>query len=46
MNRLAVISSFLGEQRNRYMSYKPERELEEKFSLARQIVGLDGLELC
>jgi len=46
MNRLAVISSFLGEQRNRYISYKPDRDLEEKFSLARQITGLDGLELC
>lgn len=46
MNRLAVISSFLGEQRNRYMSYKPERDLEEKFALACQIEGLGGLELC
>ena len=25
MNQLAIISSFLGEQRNRYMSYKPDR---------------------
>ena len=46
MNQLAIISAFLGEQRNRYMSYKPDRDLEEKFSQALQIEGLNGLELC
>ncbi len=46
MNQLAIISAFLGEQRNRYMSYKPERALEEKFSQALQVEGLNGLELC
>ncbi len=46
MNQLAVISSFLGEQRNRYMSYKPEQDLAAKFALACQIEGLGGLELC
>jgi xylose isomerase len=46
MNRLAIITSFLGEQRNRYMSYKPDQDLEAKFKLALQINGLDGLELC
>lgn len=46
MNQLAIISSFLGEQRNRYMSYKPDRVLEEKFSQALQVEGLNGLELC
>jgi xylose isomerase len=46
MNRLAIITSFLGEQRNRYISYKPDQDLEAKFKLALQIDGLDGLELC
>ena len=46
MNQLAIISAFLGEQRNRYMSYKPDRILEEKFSQALQVEGLNGLELC
>jgi xylose isomerase len=46
MNRLAVISAFLGGVRNRYITYKPDRTLEEKFAVAAQIEGLDGLELC
>ncbi len=46
MNKLAVITGFLGEVRNRYMLYQPDRGLEAKFALAERIVGLDGLELC
>ena len=46
MNKLAVITSFLGGVKNRYITYKPDRTLKEKFSLAAQIQGLDGLELC
>jgi len=46
MNKLAVISAFLGGVRNRYMVYEEERELEEKFRLASKIEGIAGLELC
>ena len=46
MNKLAVITAFLGGVRNRYIKYKPDRTLEEKFAVAAQIEGLDGLELC
>ncbi|MFH1084677.1 MAG: sugar phosphate isomerase/epimerase [Chloroflexota bacterium] len=45
-NKLAPISSFLGLARNRYMQYQPERTLADKFALAAQIQGIDGLELC
>ncbi len=46
MNKLAAITAFLGGVKNRYITYKPDRTLEEKFALAAQIEGLDGLELC
>ncbi len=46
MNRLAIISSFLGTIRNRFMEYRGDRTLEEKIRLAAQVPGLDGLELC
>ena len=46
MSKLAVITAFLGGVKNRYITYKPERTLEEKFAVAAQIEGLDGLELC
>ena len=46
MNKLAVITAFLGGVKNRYITYKPDRTLEEKFALAAQIERLDGLELC
>jgi xylose isomerase len=46
MNKLAVITAFLGGVKNRYITYQPDRTLREKFSLAAQIQGLDGLELC
>lgn len=46
MNKLAIISAFLGGVRNRYMQYHPERELKEKFAIASQVDRLDGLELC
>ncbi len=46
MNRLAVITGFLGAARNRYMDYQPDRTIEEKLRLAERIDGLDGLELC
>ncbi len=46
MNKLAIITAFLGESRNRYIAYKPDRTLPEKFALAKQVENLDGLELC
>jgi len=46
VNRLAVISSFLGGSRDRYITYKPEVDLPERFGRASRITGLDGLELC
>jgi xylose isomerase len=46
MNKLAVITAFLGGVKNRYITYKPDRSLEEKFAVAAQIERLDGLELC
>jgi xylose isomerase len=46
MNKLAVITAFLGGVKNRYITYKPDRTLEEKFAVAVQIERLDGLELC
>ena len=46
MNKLAVISAFLGGVRNRYIQYKQDRSLEEKFKLASKIENIDGLELC
>jgi xylose isomerase len=46
MNKLAIISAFLGGQRNRYMAYQDECSLAEKFARAAAIEGADGLELC
>ncbi len=46
MNKLAVITGFLGTVRNRYMLYHEDRPLEQKFALADEIDGLDGFELC
>ena len=46
MNRLAIISAFLGSVKNRYMTYQADRVLEEKFRMAAAIEGVAGLELC
>lgn len=46
MNKLAIISSFLGGLRNRYMVYRENVSLAEKFALAAQIDGVGGFELC
>jgi xylose isomerase len=46
VNKLAIITAFLGGVRNRYITYKADRTLEEKFAVAAQIEGVDGLELC
>jgi xylose isomerase len=46
MNRLAIITAFLGGLRNRYMVYSEDRPLAQKFERAAQIEGAEGLELC
>ncbi len=46
MNKLAIITGFLGETRNRYMLYQGNRSLAEKLQAASGVPGVDGLELC
>ena len=46
MNKLAIISSFLGGVRDRYIVYKPDRTLAERFAAAKAIPAIDGLEIC
>ena len=46
MNKLAIITAFLGGVRNRYMVYHPDRELEGKLEIASRVKGCDGVELC
>lgn len=46
MNKLAIISGFLGKAHNRYMVYQPDRPLSEKLERASLVTGADGLELC
>lgn len=46
MNKLAIISAFLGGVRNRYMQYHPERVLAEKFKIAAKVKEVEGFELC
>ena len=46
MNKLAIITAFLGAVKNRYMTYQEDRPLEEKFQMASKVEGIDGLELC
>lgn len=46
MNKLAVITAFLGAVKNRYIEYQPDRPLAEKLAMAGQIEGCDGVELC
>jgi len=43
--KFAVNSGFLGRRRDRFTEYQPDRTLEEKFKLAKQIKGIDGIEL-
>ncbi len=46
MNKLAIISGFLGAVKNRYITYQEDRSLAERFQMASQVEHLDGLELC
>jgi xylose isomerase len=43
--KFSVNSGFLGRKRDRFTEYQPDRSLEEKFKLARQIEDIDGIEL-
>jgi len=43
--KYSVITGFLGKLQDRFTEYQVERNLEEKFKLASQIEGLDGLEV-
>jgi xylose isomerase len=43
--KFSVNSGFLGRRRDRFTEYQPDRSLEEKFKLARQIEHIDGIEL-
>lgn len=46
MNKLSIITGFLGGVKNRYITYEEDRDLIEKFKLASKIKGLEGFELC
>jgi xylose isomerase len=46
MNKLAVISAFLGGVKNRYIQYHPDRPIRKIIESAGRIDGIDGLELC
>lgn len=46
MNKLAIITGFLGGVKNRYMTYQDDRLLAQKFEMASRVGGIDGLELC
>lgn len=46
MNRLAIITAFLGGVKNRYMQYHEERSLGEKLAIAGSVEGIGGVELC
>ncbi len=46
MNRLAIITAFLGSVKNRYMVYQNDRLLAEKLQMATRVQGCGGVELC
>lgn len=46
MNKLSVITAFLGGVKNRYMQYNPNRSIQEKILLSKKIGNIDGFELC
>ena len=46
MNKISLITAFLGGVKNRYMQYHPERSIREKIELAAKVPGVEGLELC
>jgi len=46
MNKLSIITAFLGSVKNRYMVYQNERTLAQKLKLASQVDGCNGVEVC
>jgi xylose isomerase len=46
MPQLAIITSFLGAIKNRYINYQEDRPLAEKLSLAARVKDVTGVELC
>jgi len=46
MNKLAIITGFLGAIKNRYIVYQEDRSLADKLALAAQVEGCDGVEVC
>lgn len=46
MNKLAIISAFLGGVKNRYIQYHPNKTILEIIKMAEKIEGINGLELC
>jgi xylose isomerase len=46
MNKLAIITGFLGAIKNRYIVYQEDRVLADKLALAAQVEGCDGVEVC
>jgi xylose isomerase len=43
--KFSINSGFLGRRRDRFTEYQPDRTLEEKFKLAKQVEGIEGIEL-
>lgn len=46
MNRLAIITAYLGGVKDKFLTYQNDRELPEKLALASQVDNADGVELC
>lgn len=46
MIKFAIITGFLGAQRNRFMSYQDARPLAVRLEMASRVKGCDGVELC
>lgn len=46
MNKFAIITGFLGQQRNRFMHYQDQRPIATRLEMASRVKGCDGVELC
>jgi xylose isomerase len=46
MNRLSVITAYLGGVKDKFLIYQSERDLTQKLSIASQVENIDGIELC
>lgn len=43
--KFSINSGFLGLRRDRFTEYQPDRTLDEKFKLAKEVEGIEGIEL-